>query len=81
MDKEKRIRKVAFWLYLLKGKKTGEDLEHWLKAEKFVAQLDGLVTKCIKFIAVVALIVLIIYLINFFVLPYFGYQCSIRKTM
>jgi hypothetical protein len=80
-NQEHKIRKMAYWLYLLNGRKHGNDLEDWLRAERFVVKFEDLMLRLFKVLAVFLLIWLIIIIAAFFILPYFGYQVSVQKVM
>jgi len=79
MAQEHKVRKLAYWLYLLKGKKSGNDLEDWLKAEKAVECFEDLVAKSAKYASIVIFVLIVVFLVAYFALPLLGYQVAIQK--
>ncbi len=74
VNQEHKIRKLAYWLYLLRGKKSGSELENWLKAEKTVEVFEDSVAKSAKYLSIFAFNLAIIVLLAYYVLPLFGYK-------
>ncbi|MEW6009308.1 MAG: DUF2934 domain-containing protein [Candidatus Omnitrophota bacterium] len=79
MAQEHKVRKLAYWLYLLKGKKSGDDLGDWLKAEKTVACFEDFIAKCAKYTSIVIFVLTIIVLLAYFILPFLGYRVIIES--
>lgn len=79
MAQEHKVRKLAYWLYLLKGKKSGDDLGNWLRAEKTVERFEDFVTKCAKYASIVIFVLIIIALLAYFILPLLGYRVILER--
>lgn len=79
VSQEHKVRKLAYWLYLLKGKKSGSELENWLKAEKTVEVFEDGVAKAVKYLSIFAFNLAVIVLLAYFILPLFGYKIILEQ--